>query len=333
MMIKDVIPGFELYRPQTVADAIALLDQHKKDAWKLAGGNDSLSWFKDRIKRPKVVVDVTGIAEMKGVKETADGIEIGALTTLTELEHNTVVRTSYRLLADAAGHVASPQIRNTGTVGGNVSQDARCWYYRSGLPCYRAGGTTCFSDTPEGQNREHALFDANRCVAVSPSDLAPVMIALDAKMVIKGPKGERVVPAGEFFIGPRTDITRMTQTQPEELLVAIRVPKNWAGARFYFEKVTDRNTWDFPLVNVAAAIKADASGVVQDARVAVGGVSCTPRRVVVAEETIKGKKVDNDLAQVAGQVSTRGARPLNYNHFKIPLMANLVMRSLRDAKA
>jgi xanthine dehydrogenase YagS FAD-binding subunit len=333
MMIKDVIPGFELYRPKSVADAVALLDQHKKDAWKLAGGNDSLSWFKDRIKRPKVVVDLTSIAEMKGVKETADGIEIGALTTLTEIENNAVIKKSYRLLADAAGQVASPQIRSTGTIGGNVSQDARCWYYRAGLPCYRAGGTTCFADTPEAQNREHALFDANRCVAVTPSDMAPAMIALDAKMVIRNSKGERVVAAEDFFIGPRIDITRMTQMQPEDLLVAIRIPKGWADARFYFEKVTDRNTWDFPLVNVAAAIKTDASGVVQNSRVAVGGVSCTPRRIIVAEETIKGKKVDQEVAQLAGQASTRGARPLNYNHFKVPLMANLVMRSLRDAKA
>jgi xanthine dehydrogenase YagS FAD-binding subunit len=333
MMIKDVIPGFELYRPTTVADAVALLDQHKKDAWKLAGGNDSLSWFKDRIKRPKVVVDVSAVAEMKGIKETADGIEIGALTTLTEIEKNPLVTKSYRLLADAASKVASPQIRNTGTIGGNVSQDARCWYYRSGLPCYRAGGNTCFADTPEGQNREHAIFDANRCVAVSPSDLAPVIVALDAKLVIRNAKGERVVPAEEFFIGPRIDITSMTQMQPEDLLVAIRIPKQWAGARFYFEKVADRNTWDFPLVNVAVAVKADAGGVVQDARVAVGGVSCTPRRVGVAEETIKGKKIDQELAELAGQSTTRGARPLNYNHYKVPLMANLVLRSLRDARA
>jgi xanthine dehydrogenase YagS FAD-binding subunit len=333
MMIKDVIPGFELYRPKTVADAVALLDQHKKDAWKLAGGNDSLSWFKDRIKRPKGVVDLSGVAEMRGIKETADGIEIGALTTLTEIENNAVVKKSYRLLADAASQVASPQIRNTGTIGGNVSQDARCWYYRAGLPCYRAGGNTCFADTPEGQNREHALFDANRCVAVSPSDTAPALIALDAKMVIRNAKGERVVAAEDFFIGPRTDITRMTQMQPEDLLVAIRIPKAWAGARFYFEKVTDRNAWDFPLVNVAAALKTDAGGVVQEARVAVGGVSCTPRRIGVAEETVKGKKVDQDLAQLAGQSSTRGSRPLNYNHFKVPLMANLVMRSVRDATA
>lgn len=333
MMIKDVIPGFELYRPKSVADAVALLGKHKKDAWRLAGGNDSVSWFKDRIKRPKVVVDLSGIAELKGVKETADGIEIGALTTLAEVESNAAIKRSYRVLADAAGQVASPQIRNSGTIGGNVSQDARCWYYRSGLPCYRAGGNACFADTPEGQNREHAVFDANRCVAVTPSDLAPVMIALDAKMVIRNGKGERVVGAEDFFIGPRTDITRMTVMSPEDLLVAIRIPKEWAGARFYFEKVTDRNAWDFPLVNVAAAVKTDAGGVVQASRVAVGGVSCTPRRAGVAEETIKGKKVDQDLAQLAGQAVTRGARPLNYNHFKVPLMANLVTRSVRDAKA
>ena len=197
-------------------------------------------------------------------------------------------------MAEAAARVASPQIRNTGTIGGNVSQDARCWYYRSGLPCYRAGGNTCFSDTPEGQNREHALFDANRCVAVSPSDMAPTMIALDAKMVIHNAKGERVVGAEDFFIGPRIDIVRMTQMQPEDLLVAIRIPKEWAGARFYFEKVTDRNTWDFALVNVAAAVKTDASGAVQNSRIAVGGVAATPRRCGVAEETIKGKKVDQE---------------------------------------
>ena len=334
MMIKDVIPGFELFRPATVADAVALLDQHKKDAWKIAGGNDRLSWFKDRIKRPKVVIDLTGIAEMKGVKETPDGIEIGALTTITEIERNPIINKSYRLLADAAGKVASPQIRNTGTIGGNVSQDARCWYYRTGLPCYRAGGNTCFADTPEGQNREHAIFDANRCVAVSPSDMAPTMIALDAKMVIRSAKGERVVAAEEFFIGPRIDITRMTQMQPEDLLVAIRIPKEWAGAQFYFEKVTDRNSWDFPLVNVAAAVKTDAGGVVQSSR------SRRRRRVVHAATAAasprrpsRARKSTRSWLELAGQSVTRGARPLNYNHFKIPLMANLVMRSVRDATA
>lgn len=333
MMIKDVIPGFELFKPKTAAEAVTLLGQYKKDAWKLAGGNDSLSWFKDRIKRPKQVIDITGIAELKGIKETADGIEIGVLTTLTDIENDAGVRKSYRILSDSAGKVASPQIRNTGTLGGNINQDARCWYYRSGLPCYRAGGNTCFADTPEGQNREHAIFDANRCVAVTPSDLAPTLLALDAQMVIQGPKGQRVVKAEEFFIGPRIDITKMTQVKEDELLVAVRIPKTFAGANFFFEKVTDRNSWDFALVNVAAAIKVDASGAVQDSRIAVGGVACTPKRFPAAEGAIKGKKVDAALAKLAGQSTGRGARPLNYNHFKIPLMANLVTRAVRDAKA
>src|ERR1700761_3902579 len=333
MIVKDMMPTFELYQPKQLADALTLLDRHRADGWKLAGGNDSLSWFKERIKRPKAVIDLGGIAELKGVRETPDGIEIGALTTLTELENNPLVRAKYRLLAEAAGKVASPQIRNTGTIGGNVSQDARCWYYRSGLPCYRAGGNTCFSDTPEGQNREHAIFEANRCVAVSQSDMAPTMVALDAKMVIHNAKGERVVNAEDFFVGPKIDIRRLTQLQPEDLLVAIRIPKEWAGARFYFEKVTDRFTWDFALVNVAAAVQTDASGAVAKSRIALGGVAAPPRRCGVAEQTIKGQKVDQSLAELAGKSETRGAHPLNYNAFKIPLMANLVMRAVRDAQA
>jgi xanthine dehydrogenase YagS FAD-binding subunit len=324
------MPGFELYQPTQLPDALALLDRYGKDGWKMAGGNDSLSWFKERVKRPKAVIDISGIVELKGIRETPDGIEIGALTTLTEIERNPVIRAKYRVLADAARRVASPQIRNTGSIGGNLAQDARCWYYRYGLPCYRAGGNTCFADTPEGVNREHALFDADRCVAVSPSDTAPALVALDAKMVIKSSKGERVASAEEFFIGPKIDITRLTALKPEEILTAIRIPNSWAGARFYFEKVADRDTWDFALVNVASAIVVD-NGVVARSRIACGGVSAVPRRLTVVEEVIQGKPVEEATAKLAGQSAVRGARPLNYNQFKIPLMANLVTRAVRDA--
>src|SRR5258708_15341510 len=210
MIVKDMMPGFELYQPARLEDAFPLLDRYGKEGWKLAGGYDSLTWFKERIKRPKAVIDLSGIAALKGIRETGDGVEIGALTTLTEIERNPIIRAKYRVLADAASRVASPQIRNVGTLGGNVAQDARCLYYRYGLPCYRAGGNTCFADTPEGVNREHALFDSDRCVAVSPSDTAPALVALDAKFVIKGPKGERIITADQFFIGPKVDITRMT---------------------------------------------------------------------------------------------------------------------------
>jgi xanthine dehydrogenase YagS FAD-binding subunit len=332
MIIKDMIPNFELFQPASLADALALLDQHGKDAWKLAGGNDSLTWFKERAKRPKVVVDIEGLKELKGIRETPEGVEIGSLTTIAEIERSPLIRSKYRVLADAARRVASPQIRNTGTLGGNVSQDARCWYYRSGLPCYRAGGNTCFADTPEGVNREHALFDTDRCVTVNPSDTAPALVALDAKFVVKSSKGERVLSAEQFFIGPKTDITRLTSVKPEEIVTAIRLPKEWAGARFYFEKVADRDTWDFALVNVAAAIVVN-NNVVERSRIACGSVSATPRRLEAVEETIKGKAPSAEIATLAGQTATRGARPLNYNGFKIPLMANLVMRAVRDATA
>src|SRR5215467_1199507 len=329
-MIRDMMPNFELLQPTKLADALSLLDRRGKDIWKMAGGNDSLDWFKDRVKRPKVVMDLGGIAELKGIRETADGIEIGALTTLTEIANSQVIRTKFKVLADAAGRVASPQIRNVSSIGGNVSQDARCWYYRSGLPCYRAGGNTCFADTPGGMNREHAIFDAARCIAVSPSDTAPALIVLEAKMVIKTAKAERVVDAEKFFIGPAVDITHMTVVNPEELLVALRIPNTWSGAKFYLEKVDDRQTWDFALVNVASALKV-TNGVIDAARVACGGVSCTPRYIKVVEDVVKGGKQDEETAELAGKSASHGARPVTYNQFKIPMMENLVKRAIRDA--
>jgi xanthine dehydrogenase YagS FAD-binding subunit len=329
-MIRDMMPNFELLQPTKLADALSLLDRRGKDIWKMAGGNDSLDWFKDRVKRPKAVMDLGGIAELKGIRETAGGIEIGALTTLAEIASSNVIRTKFKVLADAAGRVASPQIRNASTIGGNVSQDARCWYYRSGLPCYRAGGNTCFADTPGGMNREHAIFDAARCIAVSPSDTAPALVVLEAKMVIKTAKSERVVDAEQFFIGPAIDITHMTVVKPEELLVAVRIPNTWSGAKFYFEKVADRNTWDFALVNVASALKV-TNGTIDAARVACGGVSCTPRFIKVVEDVVKGGKQDEETAELAGKTATHGARPVTYNQFKIPMMENLVKRAIRDA--
>ena len=331
MIIRDMMPGFELYQPATMKDALALLSRFGADGWKLAGGNDSLTWFKERIKRPKAVIDISGLAELKGIRETADGLEIGALTTLTEIERHPVVKSKYRVLADAARRVASPQIRNTGTIGGNVSQDARCWYYRYGVPCYRAGGTTCFADTPVSMNREHALFDSERCIAVSQSDTAPALVALDAQMVIQSSSGQRVVGTDEFFVGPKIDILHLTSVKPEEMLTTIRIPKKWAGAHFYFEKIADRQTWDFPLVNVAASILVD-NGTITDARLACGAVSAVPRRLNEVEEMVRGQKFGEEVAKRAGQIATRDAQPVNYNAYKVPLMNNLVMRALRDAK-
>jgi xanthine dehydrogenase YagS FAD-binding subunit len=330
-MSKDMMAGFELFQPDTLQGAIDLLSSHGDEGWALAGGNDSLDWFKDRIKRPRYVVDLTGLSELSGIREMAGGgLEIGALTTLTEIETSSVVQQRFRLLADAARRVASPQIRNTGTLGGNLAQDARCWYYRYGVDCYRAGGDTCYADSPEGQNREHCLWGADRCVAVSPSDTAPALVALDATMLIAGPGGEREVAAEDFFIGPDINIERMTVLEPGDVLTAVRIPGDWAGATFYFEKVADRNTWDFSLVSIAAAMVIEG-GNISRIRMAAGAVECVPRRLDVVEQVVTGSPKNAATASLAGQSAVRGATPLNFNHFKIPLMQNLVTRAIRDA--
>jgi xanthine dehydrogenase YagS FAD-binding subunit len=328
-IIHDVMPVFELFQPTTVDDTLALLETYKKDAWVLAGGLDTFDWLKDRNKRRKVVVDLSGVEELRGVKTTADGgIEIGAATTLTKLVKHPLVKEKYPILTQAAELVASPQIRNQGTVGGNVSQDTRCWYYRSGWSCYRAGGNICYADTPSAINREHAIFDANRCVAVNPSDTAPALVALDAKMVIRSSDGERVVDAENYFIGPSIDIMRMTVLRPGELLTAIRVPATWAGAEFYFEKVRERQVWDFPLVNIAATLKV-ANGTIQGSRIVVNAVAARPMRLTSVEDAVAGKPRNEETATMAGELAVQGARPLAHNGYKIPLMRNLVKRAIR----
>lgn len=331
-MSKDMMPMFELYQPTDIGNALDLANKLGADGWKVAGGQDSLDWIKDRAKRTTAVIDLTRIADagLKGIRKTADGIEIGALTTLTEVEQNDLIISNFSLLASAAGKVASPQIRNVGTIGGNVSQDTRCWYYRSGIDCYRAGGSTCYADTPEGMNREHCLFGADRCVAVTPSDTAPALVALDASMVIRNADGERIVAAEKYFVGPDVDIERMTVLQPGDILTSIRIPNTWAGASFYFEKIADRKTWDFPLVNIAAALRVN-NGTIEDIRIVAGGVECIPRRMTVVEDIVRGSTQDEETANLAGGSASRGAIPLNYNHFKIPLLKNLVMRAIRDA--
>ena len=322
------MPAFELFQPASVADTLGILDRHGADAWIMAGGMDTFDWLKDRIARPKVVVDLSGVSELRGIKDAAGGIEIGAMTTLTEVTNNALVKERFPILAQAALLVASPQIRNQGTAGGNVSQDTRCWYYRAGWPCYRAGGNICYADTPTAVNREHAIFDADRCVAVNPSDTAPALIALDASMVVKTGGQDRVIPAEEFFVGPGTDITRLTMLRPGDLLTAIRIPATWAGKTHYFEKVRDRQVWDFALVNIAAIMNVSGS-TIADSRMVVNGVAARPYRLTEVEAAIKGKPRDKATADLAAEIAVRGAVPLRHNAYKIPLVKALVKRAIR----
>jgi xanthine dehydrogenase YagS FAD-binding subunit len=326
-VIRDVMPAFELVQPTSVADAQKLLQDYRSDAWIMAGGLDSFDWLKDRIKRPKVLVDLSGVAELRGIRTTAEGVEIGAMTTLTEVVNHPVIREKFSLLSEGAEAAASPQIRNQGTIGGNVTQDARCWYYRSGWPCYRAGGNMCYADTPTARNREHAILHADRCVAVNPSDSAPALIVLDAKFVMRTNKGERIVDAEDYFIGPDIDITRLHILKPGDLLTTIRIPYTWAGARFYFEKVRDRNVWDFPLLNVASAMQLSGN-TIERIRIAVNGAAARPLRLKAVEDLVRGKPATASTGEMAGQLAVHGAIPLQFNAYKIPLMRNLVKRAI-----
>ena len=327
MPSHDVMPNMELYQPVQVEDALEIADRLADRGWLVGGGQDTYGWLKDRAKDVDALIDLSAIESLRGIRETTDGVEIGALTTLTEIITSEVLKNSYTLLTDAAGVVASPQIRNIGTLGGNVSQDVRCWYYRRGLSCYRAGGNLCYADTPEGMNREHALFDGSRCVAAGASDTSSALVALDASMVIENSSGERVVSAEDFFVGPANDIENTTILRPGDILTAVRIPSTWANASFYWEKVADRNVWDFSLVNIAAAFKL-SGGNITDSRIVAGAVQTTPRRLTNVEIAVQGQPKNQETGESVMNMATDGARALAHNGFKVPLLQNLVKRAI-----
>jgi xanthine dehydrogenase YagS FAD-binding subunit len=328
--MTDMMHNFELFQPGSLSDAQALLKKHGDDAWLIAGGKDSLDWFKDRVKTPSAVIDISDLAELKGgVSDESGGVYISAMTTLTDVAENPLIKERFPLLADAAGRVASPQIRNVGTIGGNVCQDTRCLYYRDGFPCYRAGGNTCYANTPTAMNREHTLFEAKRCVAVTPSDTAPALVVLEAEMLVKRGKKDLVIPAEDFFIGPEIDIERMTALEAGDILMGIRIPAKWAKSHQYFEKVADRQTWDFALVSIAMVATKNGDSV-SDLRMACGAVQCTPRRLTNVEDLLIGEVPNEEMETLTGRVASSGAKPLNYNHFKEPLMASLAKRAVRS---
>ena len=330
--MKDMIAPFDLVQPTTIEDAVDILRDAGDEAWVLAGGLDTMDWLKDRIKRPRVVVDIGAIPEIQGIREVeAGGLEIGAMTSLTEVANHQRIRSEFGLLATAAEHVATPQIRNQGTLGGNVSQDTRCWYYRSGWPCYRAGGNVCYASAPLAMNREHCIMGRSRCVAVNPSDTAPALIALDARMVVQSPR-RRTYEAEDFFIGPSVDIQRMTVLEPGDLLTQIYVPDFWANSSFYFEKVRDRGSWDFQLVSVAAAFRMSGN-TIEDARIAVNGVAPYPVRLEAVERLVRGEAASESVQNAAGDLAVQGARALRHNDYKIPMMRNLVRRAVRSVAA
>ena len=331
-VIRDVMPAFELFQPASIDAALELLDRHGSSAWVLAGGLDSFDWLKDRIKRPSVVVDLSAIAELKGIRTRGDGLEIGAMTTLTEVVRHPVVRERYSILLKAAEAAASPQIRNQGTIGGNVSQDTRCWYYRAGWSCYRAGGNICYADTPTAINREHAILGADRCVAVNPSDTSPALIALEAEMVIRSRDGERVV-AGRGLLHRSGHRHHAHDGAPHRRAADGHPAARNVGRRaLLFREGRRSERVGLP----ARQRRVGSRDVGRHRSSACASPSTasrpTPLRLPAVENAVRGKRRDEATAVAAGDLAIAGAVPLHHNAYKVPLLRNLVKRAVRGTE-
>ena len=294
------------------------------------GGSDLLALVKDHIVAPDVIIRLTSIAGADQVEPSASGLSIGGLITLDALSRDDTVRQRYTVLAEAAGAVATPQIRNVGTLAGNVCQRPWCWYYRNGFPCYKAGGSRCFSVA--GENEFHAIFGGGPSYIVHPSDTAPALMALGAIFRITGPNGDRTLPASQLFTLPRQNAAKENALAADEVLTAVQIPAARPGVRSTYKKLMDREAWTHAVVSAAVVLEMDQD-VVRSARVVLGGVAPIPWRLPDVEQVLAGQRLTEALLQKAGEIAVAGARPLSQNAYKVPLTRNLVRRTIRELAA
>jgi xanthine dehydrogenase YagS FAD-binding subunit len=324
------VRAFSYSSPRAITDAADLLsrsaDQDGAGAKPLAGGTDLLTLMKADLLAPERLIDIKRLAELDDrIAEDADGLAIGALATLAQLEEAPLVRARYPALAEAAALAATPQLRNMATIGGNLLQRPRCWYFRNPrVHCWLKGGAEC--QALQGENQFHALFDVSPCVAVHPSDPATALLALDASVRLRGRRGERDVPLTEFFAPPTDDRRAETTIAPDELIISIRIPATSAGPSVYL-KAMERKVWAFALVSVAARVRLDA-GRIAGARIVLGGVAPIPWRATAAESVLTGSEPDDALIARAADAALEGAQPLAHNSYKIPLARAMVRRAL-----
>jgi len=321
---------------QAVALARQALDSGRAVSF-AGGGSDLLQLVKDHIPNrpgsspgigePDVLINLKGVVGLDRVESNAGGLRIGALTTLRALAEDAAVRERYTVLSEAAETVATPQIRNVGTLAGNVAQRPWCWYFRNGFPCYKAGGDRCFS--AGGENQLHAIFGGGPSYIVHPSDMAPALVALGATFRVAGTAGERAVAAAEFFVLPRQDALHENVLADDEVLIGFDVPAPGSGTRSTYRKIMDRETWTHALTSAAVVLEMD--GVTcRSARIVLGGVAPVPWRVPAAERLLAGQRVTPDLARRVGDAAVDGARPLSKNAYKVPLTQKLVERTVLD---
>jgi xanthine dehydrogenase YagS FAD-binding subunit len=321
--------SFENIDARSVKQAVALLqkfNQEKKSAIVVGGGSEILQLMKERVVTPDYVVNLKTIPGLNGIKQERGGFRIGALTTLSEIEEHPAVREKLLILSEAAGEAASPQIRNAGTIGGNICQRPFCWYFRSAnFTCLRKGGQICYSVTSDG--RFHAILGGGPSYIVHPSDTAPALVALNARITIAGPAGEKTIPLEKFFILPAVDFRRENILKPGEIVTELFVPEPKSGSKGFYHKVRERQAWDHPIVSVATVVQS-SGGTVRDARVVLGGVAPIPWRVPKAEAFLRGKKLDESTAERAGEIALEGAQPLKDNGYKVGMAKALVQRGL-----
>ena len=317
---------FRFVDAQSPEHAVSLLEADPSGARPLAGGTDLMSEIKEGVVEPATLVSLASLPGMSGVEHSPDGLAIGAMTTLAELEADDAIARDYPALAQAVASVATPQIRNVGTLGGNLCQRPRCWYYRSPLfDCRKKGGAICFA--VNGSSKYHAILGGVDCYIVHPSDVAPALIALDAEATLAGPAGTRTLPLENFFAGPERDIEAETVLENGELLTSVFVPTPDSALRSVYLKARERRTQDFALASVAATLRVSGD-VVERASLVLGGVAPTPWRATAAEDALRGAPVAGVNADAIGQLAVRDARPLRDNHFKVRLAASLVRRAV-----
>ena len=327
--------AFDLHEPTSVAEAVGLLDTLGATGKVLAGGSDIVGgimkdWVTGKgMPLPSALVDITTIPELKGIKPSGNGLSLGSATTLTEIIESADVQKTIPLLSDAAKTIASPLIRNFGTLGGNINQRPRCWFFRGeDFNCYKKGGDFCYSVT--GDNTYHAIIGGELCYIVHPSDTATALLALNASARIAGPSGARDVPFDSYFHGPREDVLTENILKPNELLTEVTVPAPAAGTKMAWTKLKDRQVYDFAVVSVAVAFTVDGSGSWSDGRIVLGGVAPVPYRAAVVESALKGKDVRSTAKQAAAQIRTV-ARPMSLNGYKVDVAQNLIERTLLQA--
>jgi xanthine dehydrogenase YagS FAD-binding subunit len=321
--------SFENIDAKSVKQAVALLQRfqrEKKSAIVLGGGSEALQLMKDHVLAPDYVVNLKTIPGLNAIKEERGGFRIGALATLSEIEEHRGIREKLLILSDAAAEAASPQIRNAGTLGGNICQRPFCWYFRSAnFNCLRKGGQLCYTVTGDG--RFHAILGAGPSFIVHPSDTAPALVALNAQITVAGPAGDKTIPLEKFFVLPQVDFTRENILRPGEIVTEIFIPQPRAGSKGFYHKVRERQAWDHAIVSVATVVHSSGASV-RDARVVLGGVAPIPWRAAKAEEFLRGKKLDDGTAQRAGEIALEGARPLKDNGYKVAMAKALVQRGL-----